>query len=93
MGSFLVSCRFRNIDNGFVWTFSSVYGPFSKDGRSLLWEELSAIKGLWEDPQCIGGDFNVIRFSSERSSQGRLNRSMRQFSEFNDELELIDLPF
>ena len=38
VGSFLVSCRFRNIDNGFVWASSSVYGPFSRDGGSLLWK-------------------------------------------------------
>ena len=37
------------------------------------------------------GDFNVIRFPSERSNQGRLNHSMRQFSKFIDEWELIDL--
>ena len=71
VGSFLVSCRFKNVDNGFVWAFTGVYSPLSKDGRSLIWEELSAIRGLWEDPWCIGGDFNVIRFPSERSSQGR----------------------
>ena len=92
MGSFSVSCRFRNVDNGFVWIFSSVYGPFSRDGRSLIWEELSAIRGLWEDPWCIGEDFNVIRFPSERSRHGRLNHSMRQFSKFINEMELIDLP-
>ena len=91
VGSFSVSCRFRNVDNSFVWACSGVYGPFSRDGRSLLWEELSAIRGLWEDPWCIGGDFNVIHFPLEQSSQGRFNRSMRQFSEFIDELELIDL--
>ncbi|RVW50024.1 Retrovirus-related Pol polyprotein from transposon RE1 [Vitis vinifera] len=26
----------------------------------VLWEELGAIRGLWEEPWCIGGDFNVI---------------------------------
>ena len=66
VGSFSVSFRFINVDNGFVWIFSGVYGPFSRDGRSLIWEELSAIRGLWEDPWCIGGgDFNVICFPSE----------------------------
>ena len=89
MGSFSVSCRLKNVVNDFVWAFIGVYGPLSKDGRSLLWEELSAIRRLWEDPWCIWGDFNVIRFPSERSSQGRLNHSMRQFLEFIDELELI----
>ncbi|RVW12507.1 hypothetical protein CK203_082433 [Vitis vinifera] len=36
-------------------------------GKSMIgsekedfWEELGAIRGLWEDPWCIGGDFNAI---------------------------------
>ena len=46
MGSFSISWRFRNVESGFVWVFSGVYGPLTKDGKSLLWEELSAIRGL-----------------------------------------------
>ena len=92
VGSFSVSCRLKNVDNSFVWAFIGVYGPLSRKDKPSLWEELSAIRGLWEDPWFIGGDFNVIHFPSERSSQGRLNHSMRQFSKFIDELEMIDLP-
>ena len=49
-------------------------------------------KGYGRIHGVLGVDFNVIRFPSKRSSQGRLNRSMRQFLEFIDEMELIDLP-
>ena len=61
--------------------------------REPFWEELGAIRGLWSDPWCIGGDFNVIRFLSKRSREGRLFGSMRRFSEVIDELALRDLPF
>ena len=54
--------------------------------------ELGAIRGLWEDPWCIGGDFNIICFPSERNRLARLNRSIRRFSEVIDDLELVDLP-
>ena len=37
----------------------------------LLWEDLGAIRGMWGDPWCIGGDFNVLRFSGERNREGR----------------------
>ena len=60
VGKFSVSCRIRNVENGLTWIFTSVYGPFSKGDRECLWEELGAIRGLWEDPWCLGGDFNVI---------------------------------
>ncbi|RVW31709.1 hypothetical protein CK203_095303 [Vitis vinifera] len=58
--------RFRNVEDGNVWVFTGVYDPFSKVERDALWEEFGAIRGLWEDPWCIGGDFNITLFSRER---------------------------
>ena len=86
MGSFSVSCRFENVGHGLVWVFSSVYGPLTREGRTTFREELGAIRGLWEEPWCMGGDFNVTCFPYERSRRGRLNSSMRRFSEVIDEL-------
>ncbi|RVW27006.1 putative ribonuclease H protein [Vitis vinifera] len=53
-------CGLRNVEDGFVWIFTGVYGPFSREDREAFWEELGAIRGIWSDPWCIGGDFNVI---------------------------------
>ena len=69
-----------------------MYGPLSSAERNLLWDEVGAIRGLWEDPWCVGGDFNIIHFPSEHNRLDRLNRSMRRFSEVIDDLELVDLP-
>ncbi|RVW75252.1 hypothetical protein CK203_047132 [Vitis vinifera] len=49
-GQFTLSCRFRNVENGAIWMFTGVYGLFSKEEREALWDELGAIRGLWEDP-------------------------------------------
>ncbi|RVX04070.1 hypothetical protein CK203_015497 [Vitis vinifera] len=51
-----------------------------KQYKELFWEELGTIQGLWSDPWCIGGDFNVIKFPSERSREGRMIGTMRRFS-------------
>ncbi|KAL6345756.1 hypothetical protein AAG906_017501 [Vitis piasezkii] len=79
VGLFSISCRFKNCEDGFGWIFSRVY-------------ELGAIRGLWNDPWCIGGDFNMIRFPNERRRRGRVSPSMRRFSEVIDDLDLRDLP-
>ncbi|RVX06963.1 Transposon TX1 uncharacterized 149 kDa protein [Vitis vinifera] len=82
----------RNVEDGLVWMFTGVYGPFSKEEREWMWEEIGAIRGIWEDPWCIGGDFNVTLSMRERSNQGRLTSAMRRFAQVVDDLELIDLP-
>ena len=92
VGKFSDSYRIRNVEDGLTWIFTGVYEPFSKKDRDCLWEELGAIRGLWEDPWCLGGDFNVILSQRERSRQGRLSGAMRRFAQTVDELELIDLP-
>ncbi|RVX10222.1 LINE-1 reverse transcriptase-like [Vitis vinifera] len=92
VGQFSISCRLRNMEDGFVWTFTGVYGPFSRVDREAFWEELGAIRGIWSDPWCIGGDFNVVLSQRERSSQGRISGAMRRFAQVVDDLELLDLP-
>ncbi|RVW30279.1 hypothetical protein CK203_098824 [Vitis vinifera] len=91
-GQFSISCKFRTVENGVVWVFTGVYGPFTKEDRECLWDEFGAIRGLWGEPWCVGGDFNVILSQGERSRQGRVTSAMRRFAQVMDDLELIDLP-
>ncbi|RVW54571.1 putative ribonuclease H protein [Vitis vinifera] len=60
--------------------------------REELWEELEAIRGIWDEPWCLGGDFNVTLSQRDRSSKGSLNGAMRRFAQVVDDLALIDLP-
>ena len=92
VGNYSVSCRFKNVEDGFCWAFSGVYGPSVKVEKEEFLSELGAIKGLWNEPWCVAGDFNMIRFPTERSQGGRLSPSMRRFTEVIEELELRDLP-
>ncbi|RVX03896.1 hypothetical protein CK203_021616 [Vitis vinifera] len=55
-------------------------------------EELGSIKGLWRDPWCVGGDFNMVRYPEERGRGGGLSVSMRRFTEVVKDLELRDYP-
>ena len=69
-----------------------MYGPSIGRLREYFLEELGTIRGLWQDPWCIGGDFNVIKFFRKRNSVSRLSSAMRGFSEVIEDLELRDLP-
>ena len=92
VGSYSVTCLFRMTEDGFLWAFSGVYGPVENSFRESFWEELGSIKGLWDCPWCVGGDFNEVLYPIERSRGGRLSNSMRRFSEILNDLELRDLP-
>ena len=79
-GQYTLSCRFKILEEDFIWVLTGVYGPIAYGRREDLWEELGAIKGLWGDPSCLGGDFNAIINPRERNREGSLTFSMRRFS-------------
>ncbi|KAJ9708014.1 hypothetical protein PVL29_000195 [Vitis rotundifolia] len=91
-GGYSISVRFRNCADGFSWIFSGVYGPVLGSEKEDFWEELGAIRGLWDDPWCLGGDFNAVRFPEERRNAPSLTTEMRRFSEVIGELGLRDFP-
>ena len=63
-------------DSDLVWTiylvFTRVYGPTKRVFREELWEDLGAIRGMWGDPWCIRGNFNIIRFPREWNRDDRI---------------------
>ena len=91
-GQYSISCRFKNVQDHFEWAFSGVYGPNVDADRFILWKELAGVRSWWGVLWCIGGDFNVIRFPSEKLTEGRLTGATMNFLDFIFELELIDLP-
>ena len=92
IGDFSVTCMFKNVGDGLMWAFTGVYGPVKRSKRELFWEELGALRGLWEGPWCIGGDFNMVLSPDDRNSGGRISHHMRRFNEVINELGLRDLP-
>ena len=92
IGSFLVSCLFRMVEDGYLWAFSRVYSLVERSHKEFFWEELGLIRGPWEGPWCLGGDFNEILSPNKRSRGGRLSPAMRRFSEIMNDLGLRDLP-
>ncbi|WJZ94571.1 hypothetical protein VitviT2T_013415 [Vitis vinifera] len=89
--SFSVLVKFLLDGCGPLW-LSAVYGPNSPLTRKDFWVELSDLFGLTSPSWCVGGDFNVIRRSSEKLGGSRFTSSMREFDGFIRESELHDPP-
>ena len=92
VGYFSISGLWQGEGDGFIWACSGVYGLNDNNLREHMWDELIGIQQLWDVPWCYIGDFNIIRFPSERLERSRLTLAMENFSEFIEELNLIDLP-
>ena len=91
IGSFSVSFKFALDGCGPLW-ISAVYGPNSPSLRKDFWVKLLDIFGISFSLWCMGGDFNVIRRSSEKLGDSSLTSSMKDFDSFIRECELLDPP-
>ena len=80
------------MEDGFIWACSGVCGPNDNNMRGFMWDELVGIQQYWNVPWCCFRDFNVVRFPSEWRGGSRLTLAMEKFSEFVEDLNLIDLP-
>uniref|UniRef100_A0A2N9II99 Uncharacterized protein n=1 Tax=Fagus sylvatica TaxID=28930 RepID=A0A2N9II99_FAGSY len=86
VGHYSMSCKFQNVLDHKEWAFSGVYGPHIHQERAIMWEELAGVASWWGVPWVIGGDFNVVRFPSERGlftwSNNRANVAMSRIDRF-----------
>nr|CAN80562.1 hypothetical protein VITISV_040289 [Vitis vinifera] len=89
-----VNCVDNKVQECGKWCCPGFHGSlwFFFQRRECLWEEIGAIRGIWEEPWCLGGDFNIILSQRERSRQGRITSAMRRFAQIIDDLGLVDLP-
>lgn len=47
VGTFSMSCRFKNCEDDLCWIFSEVYRPTLKKNREDFWAKLGSMRGLW----------------------------------------------
>jgi hypothetical protein len=43
VGSYSVSCKFKNVSDQKIWMYSGVYRPNVDKERGLMWDELAGI--------------------------------------------------
>jgi hypothetical protein len=67
--------------SSFSWKLVMVYGSPYEEGKQAFIDELHSVMAGWQGPTLIGGDFNLIRFTSDKSN-GIINH--RWADAFND---------
>ena len=65
-GQFFVNVLLKGVVDDFVWACSGVFGPNDDSQRGALWEELTRMHSKWNTAWGVIGDFNIIRYPSER---------------------------
>ena len=48
------------------WNFLNVYGAPQEENKIEFLTELASFCGKNKDPYLVGGDFNILRFTSEK---------------------------
>ena len=46
-----------------------------------MWEELAGLATWWEVLWCVRGDFNIVRYPTERVGSEGISPSMTEFSD------------
>lgn len=76
-GSFSMVLIVKDVDQGHHWMISTVYGPVRHDEKEDFWNELNRRRARWNGAWCLGGDWNAVRFPSERlGSIGRMTDTL-----------------
>lgn len=90
IGEYSISWCFTGISQDLRWHLMGVYAPISRIERVEAWWEIGAARGLFSGPWVLCGDFNPVRFPSEKKNCCRINKNMSDFSEFIVDMELVD---
>ncbi|KAG5621167.1 hypothetical protein H5410_006385 [Solanum commersonii] len=91
IGAYSITCKFESQLQDFKCHITGVYAPNCYKERRIVWEEVSAVRGLMEGPWAICGDFNVTRYISEKKNCTIRTRGMKEFSDFIEDMKLVDL--
>lgn len=89
--NFLLSVLLTCKRTGFSWKLIAVYGPAYEEQKQDFLDELDFVMNMWQGPILIGGDFNLVRFVSDKSNGLISHRWADGFNSWVDKWALIEL--
>jgi hypothetical protein len=90
-GEFFVKFRVRDRRCDFKWVLVDVYGAAQPEFKEAFLTELVQACSSENLPLCIGGDFNIIRNSSEKNNDRFEERWSFMFNVVIDSLDLREI--
>jgi hypothetical protein len=88
---YCVSIMIKNCSDKFVWRFISVYGSAYEDGKADFIQELSSLLENWDGPTLVGGDFNLVSNSKDKTNEIINQKWVDLFNEWIHGFGLIEL--
>ncbi|EOY12746.1 Uncharacterized protein TCM_031281 [Theobroma cacao] len=76
----------------FPCSFLNIYAPNCSVERASLWVKILELKSQITGSLCVYGDFNIIKTVDEKTRDNLDLTGMAQFSDFINDMNLIDIP-
>ena len=90
-GSYTLTCKFESVFQDFNCHITGVYALNGRVEREHVWEEIGVVRSVFEGPWAVCGYFNIIRYPSEKRNCKRRTLGMIEFSDFIEDMDLVDL--
>ena len=90
-GKFVLQLNLWDKNNKVKWNFLNIYGSPHEEHKADFLAELAAFCGGNQVPFLVGGDFNLIRFSSEKNKPTHISRHSKTFNSIIACYDLLDL--
>jgi len=90
-GKYMLQINIWDKETRVKWNFINVYGPAQDEHKYEFLSELANFCCKNRDPYLIGGDFNLIRFASEKNTGVGVHRHFGVFDSIISSQGLIDI--
>ncbi|KAG2591039.1 hypothetical protein PVAP13_5NG449740 [Panicum virgatum] len=90
-GKYILQLNLYDKEKKVKWNFLNIYGAPHEENKMEFLAELANFCSRNKESFIAVGDFNIIRFTSEKNKSGRLSRSSHVFNSVIAAQELIDV--